>query len=139
MERASEELQTVRDALADFERVLERYEEAKSRVEGTQARRFDGVAGDGNSVQHVASDALENYIQAREEMLEALNYWLDLLKEQEQQAEKLPDSMEKLILDYRYFFPKLLTWAQIAARAHVSTKYCYELHKKALALMEKVS
>lgn len=139
METTREKLQAVRDALADVERVLERYERAKSRVEGTQARRFDGVAGDGNSVHHVASDALENYIQTREEMLEALNYWMDLLKEQERQAEKIPESMEKLILDYRYFWPRLLTWAEIAARAHVSTKYCYELHKKALKLMEKVS
>lgn len=139
MERAREKLQAVRDALADLERVLERYERAKSEAEGTRAGRYGGVAGDGNSVHHVGHDALENYIQAREEMLEALNYWIELLKAQERQAAKLPESLEKAIIDYRYLWPRLLTWAEIAARAHVSTKYCYELHKRALKLMEKAS
>lgn len=139
METAREKLQAVRDALADFQRVLERYEKAKSRAEGTQAGRYGGVAGDGNSVHHAKHIALENYIQVREELGETLNYWLDLLKEQQQQAAKLPNGAEKLIISYRYLFPGLLTWPQIAEKMDLSTEHCYYLHKKALTLMEKVS
>lgn len=139
MENAREMLQAVRDALADVERVLERYERAKSKAEGTRAGRYGGVAGDGNSVHHVGHDALENYIQAGEELGEALNYWIDLLKEQEQQAAKLPNSWEKLIINYRYLWPRLLTWPQIAEKMDLTAQHCYDLHKRALKLMEKAS
>lgn len=139
METAREKLQAVRDALADSNVALERWERAKSGIEGTMARRFDVVGGDGNSVHYVASDALENYMQAEEELGEALNYWLDLLKEQQEQADKLPNSMEKLIINYRYLWPRLLTWPEIAAKVKLSEKQCCKLHKKALELMKNVS
>lgn len=136
MESMKEQLQAVRDAFADVEKAAERVDRAKSRAEGTQARLYDGMSGDGNSKRYYNSDALEELQEAQEELAECICFWDSKLRPMQEIYNKLPAlDLCKLIISYRYLYPKLFTWEEIAARLELSYKHCLSLQKKAFELM----
>lgn len=136
MASIKEQLQAVRDAFADVERAAERVERAKSKAEGTQARQYGGVGGDGNSARYYNSCALEELQKAQEELAECICFWDSKLRPMQKIYNKLPAlAMCKQVINYRYLYPKLFTWEEIAARLEISYKYCMSLQKKAFELM----
>lgn len=137
MASIKEQLQEVRDAWADVEKAAERVDRAKSRAEGTQARRYDGAGGDGNSAHYHDGDALEEVYKAQEELAECICFWSDKLRPMQELNDRLPMGGGCwLVIKRRYLFPGLFTWDEVAEKLGFSKKYCMDLQKKAFKMLE---
>lgn len=132
MDVTKADLEMLKDLAKDIRKRKERIEELDSKLKGSRGpmtgTRGSGGASDPQKKLWDAMFELEDQLATRKEEQEAM------LRRIEPELDKLPEP-GRTILKWRYI--EGMEWKPIAKRAKYARSVCFELHNRAIDLLEK--